>query len=291
MLLSYRVLYLGSVKTEPRIICLGHVCIDRNSTEHAEYIGWGSGTLYMSSYFQARGLRPAVISSYGPDLLPHVNEFELLSPPNMPETLTFENIVPPGQTRKLFAHKADMSLPPVLTPDLKRAIAEADILIAAMLLPTYSAEWLESGLGLAQSSCLKVLCPQGYLRSLDGDGLVSPRPFEEARHIIPLFDLVFISDEDTPDALTVAQDWKRAAPGTEVIVTNGPKGATIIGTDGPRLIPTIPIPPEEIVDSVGCGDTFAASVALALYEGRSLEDAIKTGHQAAAHKLRAVAAV
>lgn len=243
----------------------------------------------MSSYYQKQGLQPQIITSYGQDLVEHAKEFTLLpGTPNMERTLLFENIVRPGEMRVQYCHHVDMSLPPALTPELKVAIAEADIVVVAVLLPTYSAEWLEQALGFVKDSCLKVLCPQGYLRTVSVDGLVSPREFAEAEHVLPMFDMTFISDEDAPDALEIAQGWKRFAPRTDIIVTNGPRGATIVEVDTPRLIPTTPIPPSKIVDSVGCGDVFAAAVSLARSKGSSLEEAIAAGHHVAAEKLRAV---
>lgn len=276
------------MKDTLRIVCLGHACIDRNTTEHAQYIGWG-GVLYIASYFQKQSLQPQIITSYGPDLTEHVKDFDLLpTEPNMERTLVFENIVRPGERRVQYCHHVDMSLPPVLTPELKVAIAEADIVVMATFLPTYSAEWLEQALGFVKDSCLKVLCPQGYLRTVSVDGLVSSREFSEAEHVLPMFDMAFISDEDTPNALATAQDWKRFAPHTEIVVTNGPRGATIIEVDKPRLIPTTPIPPSKIVDSVGCGDVFAAAVSLDRSKGTPLDEAIKAGHRVAAEKLQTV---
>lgn len=276
------------MKAKPKIVCLGHVCVDRNHTESGRYIGWGSGTLYMSSYFQHFGLRPQVISSYGPDLVRHAGQFSLLpATPNRTETLTFENVIRPGQPRKWHAYKVESSVPPALTPELKAVIAEADVVVVATLLPNYTATWLKDALSSVKPACLKVLCPQGYLRNLANDGSISPGEFKEAAKIVPMFDVIFISDDDTPNAAQVAQGWKQLAPQTNIIVTNGPGGATIVHEKDFQNIPTNPIPSNKIVDSVGCGDVFAAAVSLALYGGEPLDVGILIGHAAAARKLLA----
>jgi hypothetical protein len=276
------------MKAKPNIVCLGHVCIDHNHTEGGKYIGWGGGTLYMSSYLQHFNLKPKIITSYGPDLARHTEQFTLLPEmPNRTETLTFENVIRPGQPRKWSAHKAGSSTPPTLTPDLKAVIAEADMVILATLLSNYDAAWLQDALSVAKPACLKVLSAQGYLRKVADDGSIAPCDFKEAAKILPMFDVVFLSEDDAPDAAHIAQSWKKLAPQTHIIVTNGPNGATIIHEEEFQNIPTNPIPPNKIVDSVGCGEVFAAAVSLALYGGEPLDVGVLIGHAAAARKLLA----
>jgi len=72
-------------------------------------------------------------------------------------------------------------------------------------------------------------------------------------------------------------------------VTEGSKGASIVETNGRTSIPTTPIDPEDIVDSVGCGDVFAITVAHALWQFGDIQKAIAAGHKAAAEKLLATA--
>jgi sugar/nucleoside kinase (ribokinase family) len=271
----------------PNIVLIGHVCIDHNKSEHASYDGWGA-ILYMSQYFQKHcDVSPIVIASYGPDMLTYLPETNLIpAEPNQPDTLVFENDTSTGK-RKQRCYNLESAAPPAITDDIIDAVRHADVIIVATFLPNYSAAYLDELLGYADPDSLKVLCPQGYFRNITPDGSVEHQEFPEADSIIPKFDLVIYSEEDCPEALSVAKGWKQSFK-TEIVVTQGAEGASIVGKDENVQIPTHPIPHEEIVDSVGCGDTFAATVTFSYYETRDLRTAILDGHAAAGKKLLAV---
>ncbi len=274
---------------QTNIVLAGHICIDHNKSEHATYTGWGSSVLYMSEYYRKHSqARPVAISSYGPDILPYLPETDLIpATPGQPNTLIYENDSSTGK-RTQRCRNLDSAIPPAITPAIAAAVQKADIIIVATLLPNYSAAYLHELLGHARSDSLKVLCPQGYFRHVTPDGRIEARDFTEAAEIVPAFDLLMYSEEDHPQAIELAQQWKQRATHTNIIVTQGKDGATIVGADTLVPVPTIPIPLEEIVDSVGCGDTFAATVTLEYYRTKDLVAAIQTAHKTAAAKLKAV---
>ncbi|MFM9019420.1 MAG: PfkB family carbohydrate kinase [Actinomycetota bacterium] len=70
-----------------------------------------------------------------------------------------------------------------------------------------------------------------------------------------------------PDAL---------APGA-VILTDGPRGGTITEHGGRPRPYAAANPPGPVVDSYGCGDSFAAGLAVGLAHGLSLDDAVALG--------------
>lgn len=76
-------------------------------------------------------------------------------------------------------------------------------------------------------------------------------------------DVVKISDEDLEvlfpdtDADTVVRRWLDGGPQV-VVVTRGPKGSTAIRKGADAV--TVPIPPIEVADTVGAGDTFTAGM-------------------------------
>jgi sugar/nucleoside kinase (ribokinase family) len=168
---------------------------------------------------------------------------------------------------------------------LATALAAADIVIVATLLPNYTVDYIRQLMRYAPQGSLKVLCPQGYLRDITPEGLVVPRAFHEAVALLPLFDLTIYSEEDTPNALQLAKIW--SADSGAIIVTQGDKGASIVERQQITQIPTTPIPAEEIIDSVGCGDVFDAAVAHNYYLLPDLEMAVRAAHRATAKKLRA----
>jgi hypothetical protein len=279
---------MSQANTPPRIVLVGHVCIDHNTSESATYTSWGSSVIYMSQYLQqAYTETPLVVTNYGPDLVPYLPEIHLLpEQPNQLETLRYENDT--RQVPRIWkAYNTAFATAPALTPEVVTAVQQADMLLVATLLPNYDPSYIAALLSYAKPGCLKVLCPQGYFRHIADDGLVIPRDFSEAEQIVPLFDVVVYSTDDTPEAFATAERWLRQAPDTNIVITQGPEGATIVRADGRQHIPTTPLALEDIVDSVGCGDVFAGTLAYAYNQTHDLASSIKTAHQAAARKLTA----
>lgn len=276
------------IMDSPNTVIVGHVCVDHNTTENANYTNWGSSALYIAQYLQAQHyLVPLVVSNYGPDLMPYLPAVDMLpDKPNQEKTLLYENDT--SVTPRIWkAYNTEFAEPPELTPATIAVLEQADILIVATLLPNYPETYLRQLLSHVKDSCFKVLCPQGYFRDIQDDGLVVPHEFVEATKIVPLFDVVIYSEEDHPEAFKIAHDWVYAAPKSQIVVTQGSNGASIVGKNGVQHIPTTPIPEEKIVDSVGCGDIFDAALAYAYFKNKDLPQAVVTAHKAAGKKLLA----
>lgn len=64
-----------------------------------------------------------------------------------------------------------------------------------------------------------------------------------------------------------------------VVVTLGAQGAQWVNRGDTKLIPTFPV---EVVDTTGAGDAFNGGFAVALAEGKSLEEAVRFGNATAA---------
>jgi hypothetical protein len=270
------------------IVLVGHVCIDHNTTENATYTSWGSSVMYMAHYLQAKHQEtPTLISTYGPDMQQYLEGINILPPqPDQPHTLVYENDTR-SMPRIWKAHKIDQAGEPVLTTETKEALSTADIVIVAPLLPNYSAGYLKQLINHTDPEALKVLCPQGYFREIGDDGLVKWREFKEAADVVPLFDLVIYSEEDHPQAIAVAKSWGQISPKTQIVVTQGPQGATLITPDETKSISTTPLAADKIVDSVGCGDVFAITTAYNYRLSQNPSKAIAEAHKAAAQKLLA----
>lgn len=268
------------------IVFAGHVCIDHNDFEGNKYQKWGSPALFMTKYFQlAFQLQSTIIASYGADFLPYAKDIQLYpKEPNTPESLIYENIVKNGR-RIQYCHNADTVAAPPLDNTAHSILGTADILFVAPLTPSYTASDITALTKPLPKHCLKVLLPQGYLRNITMDDLVEPREFIEAADVLPYFNLIVLSDEDHPEAIARAHKWKQLSQHTDIIVTRNAQGADIITENGEHHIPTEPVAEQAIVDSVGCGDVFSAATAYAFSLGKSLPEAIQSGHQAARKKL------
>lgn len=269
-----------------RIVIVGHVCIDHNTSEHATYTDWGSTALYMADYFQkSLGQIPEIITTYGPDFQPYTSAFHLHpSAPQAMATLFNENNTH-GNQRIYHSHHTEQALPPDITPEAVRLLQKVEVFVLAPLLPNYSVKYVQSLLAHIPENALKVLNVQGYLRDVDESGLIHPRDFIEAADILPGFNLAVLSEDDHPQAFDIAAAWKKLAPLTNMVVTEGPLGASIIQKGGSHNIPTQPVSPRDIIDSVGCGDVFTAALAYNLRQTGKLESAIKAAHHAAREQL------
>lgn len=269
----------------PKFVLIGHVCIDHNTSEHATYKGWGSSVFYMANYLKKSfALEPVVVANYGPDMLDYAPDVTLLPvSPSKNTTLIYENDSRSGKrTQRCF--NIDEATPPALDQAIQQVLHDADALIVAPLLDNYPAEYVRELLEVAKPRTIKVLCPQGYFRQVAEDGRIRFQDCAALDEIAPLFDLVFYSEEDHPRALELATAWSKQSD-VRVVVTKGAAGARVFLEGRATDIPTTPIAPEKIVDSVGCGDVFAASCVYAFYQSQDITAAIQAGHLAAGHKL------
>ena len=71
------------------------------------------------------------------------------------------------------------------------------------------------------------------------------------------------------------------------VITLGEKGAMIVTKETHVHVPGVKVKP---VDTTGAGDAFNGALAVALAEGRSLEEAVKFANYAAALKITKVGA-
>ena len=268
-----------------KILLIGHVCIDVNESEHAAYTDWGSALMYMAHYFQKYlSTTPTLLAPYGKDFQQYTQGIVLLSPPQEAPTLIYKNHTH-NNKRVQQAEHSDSAQPLPLTKDTQAAIADADIICVAPLLPNYSLDYLQNILRFRKKGSLAVLLPQGYFRRIDTEGRVTQQDFAEAETIIPLFDLVIFSETDHPQSLQVAKQWAKQSSSL-IIVCQASRGASWITSDGTiHAIKTNQVPEDQIVDSVGCGDIFSAATIATYFSTRDIIPAVKAGNKAARDKL------
>ncbi|XP_077186423.1 ketohexokinase isoform X2 [Paroedura picta] len=114
-----------------------------------------------------------------------------------------------------------------------------------------------------------------------------PRP--ELYQLFGYGDVVFVSKDVAKDlgfcsaSEAVKGLYRRVKPGATVICAWAEHGADAMGPDG-TLVHSDACPPDDVVDTLGAGDTFNASVILALSRGRPLHEAIAYGCQVAGRK-------
>jgi ribokinase len=142
-----------------------------------------------------------------------------------------------------------------LLPDMLDALPPADVLLVqGELRPETTAHALELGGGRCR---LLNLAPASA----------------ELLAAVPLADVVIVNEVEAEDL--GGPDLLRELGAGAVVVTLGARGAMVDG----RVLPT---PRVRAVDTTGAGDAFCGALAVALAEGRTLEDAVLWANRAGA---------
>lgn len=157
----------------------------------------------------------------------------------------------------------------------------ADLRAADALVFGSIARELHEDLLLGETARVAVLAAQGLLRTWDADGTVRPTSWDRAEQDIAALSAVVLSEEDVTGDTTLVERWSLAAP---VILTLAERGCRIYERGHPTdLLPAYP--PAQMVDTTGAGDTFAAGLAVALGEGRTLSHACRFANAVASFGL------
>lgn len=266
-------------------VVLGNVCIDKNSSEKTTYKAAGGPAVFINSLLnKKKDASLTIVSSYGKDFLPYKKELNLYpSEPNVLSTLVYENIIKNGKrTQKCHFYKD--AFPPVIDKNAENIIKKADILFIAPLIPYFPPDYVKKIVNQTSKNCLKILLPQGYFRDFDAKDNVVFRQFKEAEEILPLVDIVIVSNEDYPNIEKQSFSWSNKH-GTTFIITKAQKGAIIINKNKKIIVSTTPVPDRQIVDSIGAGDIFAAAFGYNYFKTKDLLKSVNLANQAAREKL------
>ncbi len=166
----------------------------------------------------------------------------------------------------------DMFSPADIDAHLEQFV-DASVALAQLEIPLTTALY---GLAKAKAAGLTTVlnpAPAIDLRDVDLSGIDVVTPNEsEARLCVGL-----APDDPTPNSVIAQQLIARGAGA--VVMTLGDDGAEVITTDGSEKIAPFRI---DVVDSNGAGDSFNASLCVALAEGKSLTDAARFASAVAA---------
>jgi len=262
------------------------VCIDHNVSENATYTSAGSPAIFLNKIFkQFDDCSVSIVSSYGADFTKYLGDSVNIFPlkPNVSKTLVYENVSKAGlRTQKAF--NRDQAIAVDLDDSIINVLHEADIVFFAPLLPTFGKDYVSSVVANLNSSVLKILIPQGFYREFDAKDNVLVREFIEAKDLLPLMDILFVSEHDSLGMIAEAKEWALSSNLISV-VTLGEKGAVAFKDKTEIMFPTIPVPANEIIDSVGSGEVFAAAFVYKYKKIGNLEEAGKFANAVARQKL------
>ncbi len=229
--------------------------------------------MFMNKIFkQLPDNQVTIVAPHGADFLEFKSDAKLY--PENPvgkKTLMYENIIKAG-VRLQKAHDREAASPVPADNKVKKRLATSDIVFVTPLMPNLSPEYLRHALSNTKPETLKVLLPQGYYRDFDNEDNVCVRSFNEANEILPLVDIVIVSEEDHSNMLAVAKEWVSRHKIT-AIITLGEKGAVSVMRQKETWLPTRAVSKNEIVDSVGSGDVFSAGFAYRYQQTHDLKEA------------------
>lgn len=154
-----------------------------------------------------------------------------------------------------------------------KAIALADVprdlrAVDALVLGAIARE-ISPDLFAQEAARVSVLAAQGMLRAWDADGTIRPTTWPQAEELIARLSCVVLSEDDVGGDVAVAERWSRLAP---VALTLAERGARLYQSGRPTA-EIAAFAPARIVDATGAGDTFAAGLAVAVGEGKTLPEA------------------
>ncbi|WP_165068364.1 carbohydrate kinase family protein [Marisediminicola senii] len=272
------------------ITVVGHVCIDEN-TDVATRDGHtgasvpvrrtaGSSPVFMNRHWQQlANVDVAVIAPFGVDFLEIDSTLPLLNGPTAVDTMLYRNHID-GPVRRQECVNADRAEPVPIDARAAARLGSSDLVVVCPLLPNFDATYIESVLG--HTAALSVLLAQGHFRRVSADGSVGTGPFIDDERVIPLFDVVILSDEDTDDAVTLARAWSERFPGTTIVVTQNSNGATYFQAGIVTRMPTRALAGDRIGNVVGAGDVFAAALAVGYLVSGSIHTAVAGANTVAA---------
>jgi len=160
--------------------------------------------------------------------------------------------------------------------DIPDDLRSADALVFGSI-----ARELSRDLLAGETAHVSVLAAQGLLRTWDADGTVRPTAWDDAEATIRALSCVVLSDDDVAGDTRSVERWSRSVP---VVLTLAERGCRLY--EGGHPAAELPAyHPARMVDTTGAGDTFAAGLAIALMEGRTLEDACRIANAVASFGL------
>lgn len=264
-----------------RIVIIGHVCIDHNISEKTSYITAGGPAMFIDKIFnQFKDCQTTIVSPYGKDFFHYIKKntfYPLRSTAN--HTLIYKNFINKGLRTQEALYRKN-AIPLKLKGKVCNIIKQADILFIAPILPNFSPKYIQQISKFTKKGAIKILLPQGYFRDFNSQNKIILRKFSEANKILPSVDFAIASNQDYPKIRQVSPNWVKNNKAI-FIITLGKKGAVIVNKNKEIKVPTIPVPNNKIVDSIGSGDIFSAGFAYNYIKTKSSKRAVRFANKLA----------
>lgn len=251
-------------------LIIGHVAKD---------LAYGDSCLGGTAVFsaltaRALGLRVGIVTAASKKTsLSALSGITVISAPSE-HTTTFENMYISGERRQTLQHQAaEISFENV--PDIWRT---ASIIHLGPIAQEVSGELPKNF-----SPSLLGITPQGWMRTWNDAGNVSPCKWESAETFLPRAGAVVISREDVGGDEELIEDMARQ---TRVLAVTEGEAGSVLYWNGDRRRFRAPQLPE--VDATGAGDIFAAAFFIRLFATRDPWEAARFATQLSARSVARV---
>jgi len=232
-------------------LLIGHLCKDL--TPQGEMLG---GTVsYAALTARALGLRVGIVSAFNgaENLHTPLNGIPIVNL-GRAKTTTFENVeTPQGRRQRLHQRGAEITLDAV-----PKAWRRAKIIHLAPII-----DELPSALTSGFAPTLLGVTPQGWMRTWDNEGNVSPKKWSQAEASLNHVGAAVLSLEDVEEDDELIEALSLAC--RVLVITEGAEGARLYWNQDLRRFPA---PTVKYEDSTGAGDIFAATFFIRLLQTR-----------------------
>ncbi|MHC4424031.1 MAG: ribokinase [Planctomycetota bacterium] len=203
----------------------------------------------------------------------NINVDHVLTDKDAPSGVALIFVGEDGENSIAVASGSNANLSPSDVETASDAISSADILIMQLETPL---ETVQKAASIASENGVKVILNPAPAQALSDDilshvSILTPNESEAEL-------LTSIKVENEKDAAAAADALM--AKGIEtVIVTMGPKGAFVVTADSKEAVPGFSV---KAVDATAAGDVFNGTLAVAIAEGKPLNEAVSFANAAAA---------
>jgi sugar/nucleoside kinase (ribokinase family) len=214
----------------------------------------GGTATYSALTARSFGCRVGVVTSADPDLdLDSVLRGVTVACQPSSATTTFQNIYVDGARQQFIRAVADDIRP--------ESIPEAWRHTPIIHVGPVSQECCTDELMRLFSRALVGITPQGWMRQWDEKGRVFPRLLTEPECILPVAQVVILSEEDVGGDLSLVASYAQLVD--TLVLTAGWKGSTVYHRGQVRQFPAHDV---HEVDPTGAGDIFATAYLICLSE-------------------------
>ena len=254
----------------PDYLIIGHITKDQIEAGYR----LGGTVTYSGLLAQRMGLKVAIYTSGASGLnLDILGDIDIYDQPGGDNTTTFVNeYTPDGRVQRLLDRADELDLSQI--PPRWKSAKIIHLAPVAQEIPLNGGSYFTKGfLGYSL---------QGWMRSWDKHGWISPAPLSSSSLIAGENTAGFVSIEDLGGDQSALEPFLQKFP--TLLYTLGPGGVELHTGGRSQLIPA---PPTEEVDATGAGDIFAAAfLILWKIKGLTAELAAALANELAALSIR-----